>query len=776
MAFGINIAFNEVILKIVSLIYKAWFCPMKNFIKTLLFTSFCTGGLVQAHGPNPVPLKGAPLPPLPAELLDSSDPIIIDKDKAIILGKALFWDTAVGSDGTACGTCHFHAGADSRVKNQLNPGSTSPAASGETFETTASNAPGGPNYTLTRSDFPFHQKENPFDINSPVTFDTDDTVSSSGTFSGEFNSAPRTGDINEDCSHAPDSIFHVNNTNTRRVEPRNTPTVINAVFNHRNFWDGRANNTFNGVNNWGDRDTDAGVWVKINGRTVVKQRMALTNSSLASQAVAPPLSDTEMGCRQRRFEELGRKLLFRRPLEHQKVHYQDSVLGALSYSDATANHPGLNTTYETLVKQAFNKKYWSYRRRGPFGGAEGQLPYTQMEANFSMFFGLAIQMYESTLISDDAPIDNATFDDIQLPTSLGESVKRGAKLFEVMHCNSCHSGPALTTNAILTNAQMLENDTKAFNGPASGNLKTTGADGVALNRNIVNYDSATGTRFIDTGFSNTGIRDPNGDPGVNGVDAFGNPLSFSAQYAEYISGTPNAIIDLEAGIENVKSCNFQAVFASTSFYPPFLPPITDNFRPEDGLIPDPHDTSNCFLGIADAYLPLPAVAAAELADPNTKKMAMGNQAAFKVPTLRNIELTGPYMHNGGLATLEETLDFYARGGNFPNTAKHGFVTPLVELVIDETLNPSELAARLQNRADVIAFLKSLTDDRVKYERAPFDHPEITIPVGHSGDENSTINGNTIDPNLAADETITIPAVGAHGRATPLKPFEELLAP
>ena len=35
--------------------------------------------------------------------------------------------------------------------------------------------------------------------------------------------------------------------NVRRVEPRNTPTVINAVFNHRNFWDMRAQNLFNGV-------------------------------------------------------------------------------------------------------------------------------------------------------------------------------------------------------------------------------------------------------------------------------------------------------------------------------------------------------------------------------------------------------------------------------------------------------------------------------------------------------------------------------------------------
>src|SRR5581483_11020574 len=51
--------------------------------------------------------------------------------------------------------------------------------------------------------------------------------------------------------------FNIGYINTRRVEPRNTPSVFNAVFNHRQFWDGRANDTFNGVNSVGDRDPSA---------------------------------------------------------------------------------------------------------------------------------------------------------------------------------------------------------------------------------------------------------------------------------------------------------------------------------------------------------------------------------------------------------------------------------------------------------------------------------------------------------------------------------------
>ena len=45
--------------------------------------------------------------------------------------------------------------------------------------------------------------------------------------------------------------------NVRRSTPRNAPPVINAVFNYRNFWDGRAQSTFNGVNPFGAGDPGA---------------------------------------------------------------------------------------------------------------------------------------------------------------------------------------------------------------------------------------------------------------------------------------------------------------------------------------------------------------------------------------------------------------------------------------------------------------------------------------------------------------------------------------
>jgi cytochrome c peroxidase len=48
--------------------------------------------------------------------------IVKDPKWAVVLGKALFWEVSVGSDGMACASCHFHAGADARIKNALSPG------------------------------------------------------------------------------------------------------------------------------------------------------------------------------------------------------------------------------------------------------------------------------------------------------------------------------------------------------------------------------------------------------------------------------------------------------------------------------------------------------------------------------------------------------------------------------------------------------------------------------------------------------------------------------
>ncbi len=69
---------------------------------------------------------------------------------------------------------------------------------------------------------------------------------------------------------------------------------------------------------------------------------------------------------------------------------------------------------------------------------------------------------------------------------------------------------------------------------------------------------------------------------------------------------------------------------------------------------------------------------------------------FKVPSLRNIELTAPYMHDGSLQTLEQVIEHYNSGGKLhPN--KSGLIQPL---------NLSE-----QEKLDLISFLKTLSDQQ-----------------------------------------------------------------
>lgn len=72
--------------------------------------------------------------------------------------------------------------------------------------------------------------------------------------------------------------------------------------------------------------------------------------------------------------------------------------------------------------------------------------------------------------------------------------------------------------------------------------------------------------------------------------------------------------------------------------------------------------------------------------------------AFKVPTLRNIALTAPYMHNGSFATLEEVVEFYAQGGGRAHD-----VSNVDSFVIGFDLTDQE-------KADLIAFLYALSDE------------------------------------------------------------------
>jgi cytochrome c peroxidase len=86
---------------------------------------------------------------------------------------------------------------------------------------------------------------------------------------------------------------------------------------------------------------------------------------------------------------------------------------------------------------------------------------------------------------------------------------------------------------------------------------------------------------------------------------------------------------------------------------------------------------------------------------------------FRAPSLRNVALTAPYMHDGSIKTLREVIDFYAAGGRVIShgpLAGDGRANPYK----DAEISPLNLSAR--DRADLVAFLRSLTDWRVVKDR------------------------------------------------------------
>lgn len=584
---------------------------------------------------------------------------------AIRLGKALFWDMQVGSDGIqACGTCHFSHFADSRMKNQLNPGTNSgDAVFGNNTTGVAGFPQFGPNYELQPGDFPLHRRGAPADSqDSPIVRDTNDIVSSQGVRLAEFVDVVP-GSAEDLVNPVPDPVFNVDGVNTRRVEPRNTPTVVNAVFNFTNFWDGRANFLFNGENPFGPADPNAGVWFNDPDLGLVKQPVTIQFGSLASQAVGPPVSDTEMSARGRTFPKIGRKMLSLTPLGKQLIHPGDSALGPLSRatlaSDGTLEGSrGLNTTYIAMIRSAFQDDLWNSSALTPES-------FTQMEANFSLFFGLAVQLYEATLVSDDSPLDQWLGGD---PNALTQQQKEGFNIFNNNFCAECHGGIEFT-NASAAASEFVNN-----------------FDNALIEQMFV-FD---GTDAIyDDGFNNIGVTQTTDDLGRGGSAPFINPLTLEPFPLAFTS-----LAELQAQ---------QLLPFETPILDPNLPP---NF-------PD------------------------------------NRNGLFKVPDLRNVELTAPYFHNGSLMTLDEVVDFYVRGGNFPEV-NSGDLDPLIGNGL------SGLRGDEQKKAALVAFLKSLTDERVRNGSAPFDHPEIFVPEG--------------DPEVL----VRIPATDGGGLTAPVSPMAPVI--
>jgi len=92
---------------------------------------------------------------------------------------------------------------------------------------------------------------------------------------------------------------------------------------------------------------------------------------------------------------------------------------------------------------------------------------------------------------------------------------------------------------------------------------------------------------------------------------------------------------------------------------------------------------------------------------------------FKVPTLRNVALRTPHMHNGRFETLEEVIEFYAKGGG------HQFTNQ--SLAIDDKISAFEISS--EETADLVAFLTTLNDTSLLPEapsRVPSGLPVLPV--------------------------------------------------
>jgi cytochrome c peroxidase len=405
---------------------------------------------------------------------------------------------------------------------------------------------------------------------------------------------------------------------------------------------------------------------------------ALDNASLASQAVGPVLSDIEMSWIGRSWPEVGRKMLALKPLANQQVHANDSRLAF--WRDASGQ--GLNTTYGAMIQAAFRPEF--YNSPTVLGG------YSQMENNFSLFFGLALQLYQATLVADQTPFDRFLQGD---NGAMSERAQRGWSTFQSggAACFACHIGPELTGASVSL--------ARAAGEAGLIELMTMG------NGALANYD---------IGYYNIGATRTNDDLGRGGRQTLNGqslPLSFTGQWFER---------------------------ATLPFNPLAQPGCINNFLADPPTICPP------------------------TADIITRQAING---AFKTPGLRNIELTGPYMHDGSMVTLMQVVDFYTRGGNF-HAENLADLDPFIDTI-------GQLQGAEERQEELVDFLLALTDERVRQERAPFDHPQLFIPNGHE----ERIAGNPKRSRVLVDRMIEIPAVGANGReAQGLPPLRPFLAP
>jgi hypothetical protein len=441
-----------------------------------------------------------------------------------------------------------------------------------------------------------------------------------------------------------------------------------------------------------------------------------------------------------------------------------------------------------------------------------------MQANFSMFWGLAIMMYEATLVSDGSPMDqyaatrfdpvtglpktfsctdvngkpslcivqgnttllqpvvdrlaaqgitvpsaaggtrSVTIDDIlngldlfeqpvPLPGTIGLPIRTATTPGAGAGCAFCHVGAETTSASVRNITTGIELGEVAFKKggfdlrlermfmgvrtpapPAAPGFWPSAPQPpppVPSGADIITYDNgsyavtvtdvnnapvtpqAVPINTYDVGWYNLGARPTTDNAGLGGTDLNGLPLSWTMYFQKTLAN-PAAIMVPGGGL----SC----VDVNGN---PVVPPSAPSTSAFAGLVMDPSTNFPILSGGLSATEPSDVA------------------GSFKTLSLRNVELSGPYFHTGGKATLRQAIELYDDGGNFANATRPPLIRPI---------GMSE-----DQFTGLVAFLVAMTDDRVLYQKAPFDHPELPVPAGQDAS--------------GADLMTTVPAVGAGGSAT-----------
>ena len=484
---------------------------------------------------------------------------------------------------------------------------------------------------------------------------------------------------------------------TRQDTRNNSPTVINAALYDRLFHNARATSTFNGYDHLGDeagRD-GYGKWACRNGRWE-KVLIRIPDAALASQATAPLLSSEEMSWFGRQYHHVARKMLDRQPLRFQGISPDDSHL------QPYLKNGQIDGTYRALIKRAFRPEWWCggkvphVQEQDALTGQKLQLD--QFEANFSLFWGIALMYYQNELISNTSEFDSLmslrrqgkSLIEGKPPEELSriKSILNGFSTFQEHACADCHRAPefADATRATVYGPLLeFEGPLDAINAENETNeladFLASRKPGIDSRIERMPFRPEMAPRFYDAGIYNIGVTS----------DRKGT-LSYDPGVADEVW--------LKFDSEND---------ALTS--------IAQRFG--QGLISD----------LLGRSIPVTFSLARRHADDWSNVVG-----SFKTPTMRNVELTAPYFHNGDPgrhATLDQVLEHYDVALNDLD-AENEFLHPALRL--EPGAIGRETAIPDSKRADVISFLKSLTDPRVRENRAPFDHPTLLVPVTTKVDE------------------------------------------